>query len=180
MQGPGANRAEPTKDETKPSPRAEEPEDQSGDTVAPEGQSQTDLVLRSVRDLLEKDAVTPELEKETGMTRAEMEQFVKKYERVKSGPAGPGREVQVKPGERGEDAKPAANLPGFNRQDRFSSKNLKDRGTMARDDVRNNLEGIRFAPPQEFRSKVEGYKSSLARSRSSSPRPAPARAGNGQ
>jgi len=181
VQGPGANRGEPAKDETKPSPRAQEPEDQSGDTVAPQGQAQTDMVLRSVRDLLEKDAVTPDLEKETGMTREQMEQFVKKYEKVKSGPAGPGREIQVKPGERGEDAKPSANLPGINRQDRYSSKNIKDKGAMPRDEVRNNLEVIRFAPPQEFRSKVEGYKSTLARSRpGSAPRPAPARAGGGQ
>ena len=34
--------------------------------MAPAGQSQTDMVLRTIKDLIAKDAVTPELEKETG------------------------------------------------------------------------------------------------------------------
>ena len=62
------------------------------------------------------------------MTREQMEQFVKKYEKVKSGPAGPGREIQVKPGERGEDAKPSANLPGINRQDRYFVQEYQGQG----------------------------------------------------
>jgi hypothetical protein len=136
--------------------------------VAPKGQSQSDLVLRAVKDLLAKDAVTPDLEKETGMTREQMEQFVKKYEKGKSEPAGPGREIEVKPGDRGSNDKPSANLPGIDSRSRFSTKNLKDRGTMSRDDMRNNVEGIRFTPPPEFRAKIEGYKSTLARSRSGS------------
>src|SRR5262249_43543852 len=149
--------------------------DQSMDTVAPEGQSQTDMVLRTVKDLIAKDAVTPDLEKETGMTREQMEQFVRKYEKPKSQPVGAGREFEVKPGEREPNDKPSPNLPGMDLRSRFSSKNIKDPGSMARDDVRSNLEGIRFTPPAEFRSKIEGYKSTLARSRSSSSvRPAPA------
>ena len=47
-----------------------------------------------------------------------MEQFVKKYEKMKSAPAGPGREIQVKPGDRDSGPiKPAANLPGIGRQE---------------------------------------------------------------
>ena len=70
----------------------------SAEDIAPQGQSQTDMVLRTVKDLIAKDAVTPDLEKETGMTREQMEQFVKKYEKVKSAPAGPGREIDGQAG----------------------------------------------------------------------------------
>ncbi len=126
------------------------------------------MVLRTVKDLLAKDAVTPDLEKETGMTREQMEQFVKKYEAAKSAPAGPGREITVKPGDREATDKPSANLPGFGRQERFSSKNQKDRGQTVHDDTKDNIEGISFKPPPEFRSKFEGYRTSLARTRSAS------------
>jgi hypothetical protein len=183
MQGPGSEPATAAKDESQPSPRAQEPEDQSGGTVAPEGQSQTDMVLRTIKDLIAKDAVTPELEKEAGMNKAQMEQFVKKYEKTKSAPAGPGRDIQVKPGNRDSADKPAANLPGISPKSRSSTRNLTDRGKLGHDDARNNIEGIRFTVPPEFRSKVEGYKSILSRSRSSAgtraPRPAGAPAGAG-
>ncbi|MGZ3434260.1 MAG: hypothetical protein ACXVA7_21055, partial [Isosphaeraceae bacterium] len=173
--GPGWT-GEKAKDDSKPSPRAADPENPSGEDIAPQGQSQTDMVLRTVKDLLAKDAVTPDLEKETGMTREQMEQFVKKYENIKSAPAGPGREIAVKPGDRERTEHPSANLPGFGRQERYSTKSQKDRGQMVRDDVQNNLEGISFKPPPEFRSKFEGYRTSLARTRSgASSRPAPAR-----
>ncbi|MBV8487198.1 MAG: hypothetical protein JO161_02850, partial [Planctomycetaceae bacterium] len=168
---------ENAKDDTKPSPKAQEPEDPSTDDIAPlGGPSQSDLVLRTVKDLLEKDAVTPDLEKETGMTREQMEQFVKKYEGVKTAPAGPGREIEVKPGQHDASLRPSANLPGIDVNTRYSTKNIKERGTMPHDDVHNMLEGIRFAPPPELRSKFENYKSKLARSRAgTSGRPAAAR-----
>ncbi len=180
--GPGST-GEHAKDDSKPSPRATDPENPSaGEDIAPQGQAQTDMVLRTVKDLLAKDAVTPDLEKETGMTREQMEQFVKKYEKVKSAPAGPGREIAVKPGDREPTDRPSANLPGFGRQERYSTKSQKDRGQMVRDDVQNNLEGISFKPPPEFRSKFEGYRTSLARTRSgASSKPAgPACPGRGK
>src|SRR5690606_13324998 len=75
------------------------------DTVAPRNQPQSDLVLRTIRDLLENQADTSDLEEATGMSRSEIEQFVKQFERVESGPAGPGRDIEVQPGESGEDAR---------------------------------------------------------------------------
>jgi hypothetical protein len=164
-------------DNSKPSPPAAEPENPPNDDVAPEGQAQSDMVLRAVKDLLANDKVTPDIEKATGMNREQMEHFVKKYEARKSAPAGPGREVEVKPGEPNTKDRPGSNLPGIDRQSRFTNKNLKDRGTMATDDARDNLEGIRFTPPPELRGKFEAFKSTLAKSRTrTAPRPAPARA----
>jgi hypothetical protein len=156
-----------TPDETKPSPPAAEPENPPRDDIAPEGQAQTEMVLRTIKDLLAKDAVTPDLEKATGMSRQQMEQFVKKYEAVKSPPAGPGREIAIKPGEQETGDRPAANLPGIDRQSRFSTKNAKNRGEAPKDDARKNLEGIRFTPPPEYRSKFDSYKSTLAKPRRS-------------
>jgi hypothetical protein len=156
-----------SKDNSKPSPPSVEPENAKPDDIAPQGQSQSEMVLRTVKDLLAKDAVTPDIEKATGMTREQMEQWVEKYQGKKSPPAGPGREIPVKPGEQGEPDRPSANLPGIDRQNRFSTKNLKDRGATPKDDVRNNLEGIRFIAPPEYRSKFEGYKSALAKTRRS-------------
>jgi hypothetical protein len=169
---PGGN----AQDNGKPSPPAAEPENPANDDVAPAGQAQSDMVLRAVKDLLANDKVTPEIEKATGMNRAQLEQFVKKYEARKSAPAGPGRELEVKPGEPSTKDRPGSNLPGIDRQTRFTNKNMKDRGTMSTDDARDNLEGIRFTPPPELRGKFEAFKSTLAKSRASrAPRPAPVR-----
>jgi hypothetical protein len=161
-----------SKDDSDPSPPSVEPENDKPDDIAPKGQSQTEMVLRTVKDLLAKDQVTPDIEKATGMTREQMEQWVEKYAGVKSPAAGPGREIPIKPGEQDEHNRPSANLPGIDRQNRFSTKNLKDRGAAPKDDVRNNLEGIRFTPPPEYRSKFEGYKSALAKTRSAAARAA--------
>ncbi|MDR3622568.1 MAG: hypothetical protein P4L85_24670, partial [Paludisphaera borealis] len=163
-EGSGNPRPEDAKDDGTPSPTAKEPEDQSGDTVAPQNQDQSEMVLRTVKDLLAKDAVTPDIEAATGMSKSEMQQFVKKYERGKSAPAGPGREIDIKPGDSTKDATPSANLPDLGGH-KFSSKNVTDRGSRGRDDARGMSEGIRFAAPAEFRGRVEGYKNALSRSR---------------
>jgi hypothetical protein len=146
------------------------------ETVAPRNQPQSDLVLRTVRDLLDKQADTSDLEAATGMSRSEMEQFVKQYEKVKSAPAGEGREIEVQPGASGEDARASADLPGLGNHS-ISTRAIKDRGNIPQDQIRDNQEGVRFAPPPEFRGKVEGYKNAVSRSRPSKPRTAPAPSG---
>jgi hypothetical protein len=121
-------------------------------------------VLRNLGDVLKDDQAAKELEDRTGMTREQLEQFAKKYEKPKSGPAGPGREIEVKPGEQ-TPVKPGENLPGFDRTQRMDSKSIRERGTMPQDTVRNMEQGWRSEPPPEWRGKVEGYKTKLARSR---------------
>ena len=126
-------------------------------------------------------APAPDLPKQVQTLEARVQQLearLTEMEAQKAAPAGPGREVNVKPGERGEGDKPSANLSGVDRQSRFSTKTMKDRGSMVRDDVRSNLEGVRFTPPPEIRGKFEAYMSTLARSKVVAPvtgRPAPAR-----
>ena len=171
---PGAGgalpKAAPQEDEpTAPVPQRDDVG--AGDSVAPQDRPQSDLVLRTIRDLLDKKADTSDVEKETGMSRSEMEQFVKQYEKVQSEPTGPGREIEVKPGQSGESARAAANLPGLDPR-ATSTRAIRERGAMPQDEIRDNQEGVRFAPPAEFRGKVEGYKNALSRSRAPSAAPA--------
>ena len=99
------------------------------------------------------------------MTREQIEQIAKKYEKVKSEPAAPGREIEVKPGQQAPPAKPGTNLPGFDRTQRIGTKNLTGRGDMPQDTVREMNEGARSEAPAEWRGRVEGYKTRIAASK---------------
>ena len=135
------------KDETKPqTKRADEPENQGGDTVAPASQPQGDLFLRKLQDALHDDTKAKDLESATGYSRSQLEQFMKKYEKVASPPPGPGRNIEVKLGEK-PAAKPSANLPGINPAIPFSNVTKRGPGTAPQDDVRDNLETARLEPP---------------------------------
>ncbi len=103
-----------------------------------------------------------ELEDATGVTREQVEQFAKKYEKVASAPAGPGRDINVKPGEQ-TPAQPSADLPGLKPSTRFNSKNIRNRGTQPQDEIHDHAEGIRFEPPPEWRAKYEGFRNRLAK-----------------
>ena len=109
-----------------------------------------------------------DLEQRDGISRSEIEQFVKKYEKLKSAPPGPGREINVKPGEQ-ESAKPSPNLPALDPNTKFSTKTKTDRGSMPQDEVQNNCRGpplpaasgIASASTKEYKnrlSKVYGPK----------------------
>ncbi|WP_406693396.1 hypothetical protein V5E97_20435 [Singulisphaera sp. Ch08] len=148
-------------------PRAETPPANSAETVAPDV-PQTDLVLNKLEELLKRNQVTPELEQATGMSREEMEQFVTKMKKLDKAPAGPGREIQVKPGvDRTFD--PNRTLPELNPNARLGNRTDRAKGSVAQDDLRDNVQGARFEVPRELRSGFEAYKSSLSRSKSRRP-----------
>ena len=94
---------------------------------------------------------------------------MKKYEKVKTGPAGPGRELEVKVGEQAP-VQPGSNLQGFGTQ-RIGTKNRTNRNSMPEDTLREMNEGGRSEPPPEWRGKFEGYKSKIARSKVAASRP---------
>src|SRR5262249_4513503 len=146
--GATASRREPDKDESEPSPPAKEPDDPGKGLVAPEGAAQTDLALRQAHDLLSDPDRAKNIEQRDGVSRSELEQFVRKYEKPKSEPPGPGREINVKPGEE-TSVKPSPNLPPLNPRERFSTRNKTDQGRVAQDEVQNNFEDVRFQPPAE-------------------------------
>jgi len=130
--------------------------------VAPKGQPQSDLFLRNLQDALNNPASAKELEQRTNMSREQIEQFVTNFSKIKAAPAGPGRDITVKPGEQTPVA-PAADLPGVDAKTRISSKNVRNRGTMPQDEVHGNLEDVRFQPPPEMQGKFEAYKNKLSK-----------------
>ncbi len=140
--------------------RAAEPENQGGDTVAPQGQPQSDLFLRKLQDALHDDAKAKDLENSTGLSRSQIEQFAKKYHKLKSDLPGPGRNLTVKPGEE-TTAKPSANLSGLSPSTRFGSVNRRAAGSAPQDEVRDNVQGMIFQPPAEYKGRWEGYKNRL-------------------
>ncbi len=167
--GPGGSTGgEKAADDSQASPRAETKQQGVEDTVAPNDQPQTDLTLRRYRDLLDKDQVTPELLNVIGMSKEELNQFVKKYEQKAKTDPIPGREVEVKPGKTpGLD--PNIKLPGIDPGISSSTQVVRDRGGIARDTTRNVVEAQRFAPPQELRAGFDAYRNSLSRSKVVSP-----------
>jgi hypothetical protein len=98
---------------------------------------------------------------------------------VKSGPAGPGRKIEV-PSKEQAPAKPAPNLPGFERTQHYGTRNITERGALPEDDIRGLKTDVRNEAPPEWRSKVEGFKTRIARSKvTTTRRPAqPKPAGN--
>jgi hypothetical protein len=130
--------------------------------VAPKDQPASDLVLRNIQEALNDPASAKDLEQATNMSREQIEQFVEKYRKATTAAAGPGRDITVKPGEQTPVA-PSADLPGLDTKTRFSSKNVRNRGTMPQDDVHGNLEDVRFQPPPEMQGKFEAYKNKLSK-----------------
>jgi len=163
----GAPMTPSAEDKSEPPPRAETPPANAAETVAPD-MPQTDLVLNKLEDLLKRNQVTPEIEKATGMTREEMEQFVTKFKKAPKAPPGPGREIKVKPG---ADQKfdPNRTLPDINPNARLGTRTDRTRGSVAQDQIRDNVQGARFEVPSELRPGFEAFKSSLSRSKSRKP-----------
>jgi hypothetical protein len=160
--GPAPPAGESPKDETKESPPAKEADDLSRDNLAPEGQPQSDLVLRGLSDLLKDPDAVKALE-DHGISRSEAEQWARNYEKKAGGaPSRAGTDINVKPGEQSK-AQPAPDLPRLDPKMPFSNKNVRNRGTMPHDDFRENLEGIRFEPPPQYRSKWEAFKDRISK-----------------
>jgi len=104
------------------------------------------------------------------MTKEQLEQFAKKYEKPKVGPGREAKEVEVKVGEQ-PAAKPGQDMPGAGVQS-FTTDKIRQRGGIPQDTARGNVEGGRDTPPPEFRDRVAGYHSRLGRIRRTTPRPA--------
>ena len=93
-------------DKSKPSPKGGTPSANSGETVAPDI-AQSELTLRKVEDLLRDNKVTPEDEARAGMSKEEMEQFVKKFRKPPQGRARQGPHDRRQAGGEQDDDPPA-------------------------------------------------------------------------
>ena len=171
----------PQPDTSKPSPKAETPPPDGGETVAPDVQ-QSELTLRRVEDLFKENKDTSKLEEATGMSRTELQQFVEKFKKAPKSEPGPGREIEVKGDQTQAGARKARQLPpGPTPKGPFSTRSVRPSGSVARDQMRDNIEATSFPAPPELRSRFEAYKESLSRPRTLNPsRSAPVPGPNGR
>jgi hypothetical protein len=175
--GTGDPGTEPGKDDTKPSPPAEDPNNPFGNAdVAPRGADASNLTLRGLSDALKDAQIAKELEDATGKTKEQLEQFARKYEKPNVAPGREGKQVEVKVGEQ-QAAKPGTNLPSV--AVKSSTEKIRARGDMPQDRTRGNLnEGNRLPPPPELQDRVYGYNSRLGKMKVGSGRPAATKPAN--
>jgi hypothetical protein len=162
--GAGPNQpppAPPDEDTLKSNPKADNRPANQGEDVAPD-MPQSSLVLRKLEDMLRENKITSDIEKQTGMSKEEMEQFVKKYGGTPKAQPGEGRTIEVKPGT-DKRLDPTRLGPEFN-PGTTSSRSDRGAGSVVQDNERGNVQGNRSVAPPEIRTRLEAYKSSLSRS----------------
>lgn len=159
---------EPAKDESQPSPHAQEAGNFGNDDVAPAGQAQSGLQIRGLSDALKDASQEKELEQKTGLSKERLEQIAKKYEKPNVGAGRDAKDVQVKIGEQ-PAVGPASNLPGAKLK-QFNLDKIRGRGDIGHDTVKGLNEGNAAEPPQEFRDRYSSYKSRLGRATKASPK----------
>jgi hypothetical protein len=133
------------------------------ETVAPDVVvAQVVPVLRKLEDLLRSNQVGPALERESGISREQMEQFVTRFKRLRNAAPGPGRTVEVEPGhERAFHDEPTSIALDWETLGNLATRlhaNVVD------DQQRDIVEATRFVVPSGLRSGFEAYKSSLSHS----------------
>ncbi len=141
------------------------PPENPGDLPIPDvGKPQADLVLRKLKDILNSGQDTKPLEDATGMSRQEIEQFVKKFEAPEREPAGEGRDLQ---GDQHENKTMTPRKVGDGLRNRvISTQGQRGPGSVSQDDFNNQTQGLRSQVPPELRSGVEAYQNSLSRMKS--------------
>jgi hypothetical protein len=119
-------------------------------------------VLRKLEHLLRSNQVGPELERESGLTRAQMEQFVTRFKLLHKPAPGEGRDVEVKPGpERAFNDEPTSIALDW---ETVGTLTTRSPANVVDDQQPDIVEGIRFAVPSQVRSGFEAYKSSISQS----------------
>lgn len=149
-----------------PPPEAAPPAN-PGDTVAPDRKPQPDLVLRKIQDLLKDDDKARALEQETGMSRKELEQFVKKFDKAPKSEPGEARDLTATPG-RDKKLDPNRTIADPLAGSTVSGRNQRGAGVVPQDISGGNVEGARSVAPVEIRSRYEAFLNSL--NHSSSPK----------
>ena len=158
----------PPKDETKAASAVDNPPPTNPDpSVAPDV-PQSDLVLKTIRDLIKDNKFTPDLEKQLGMSKDEADQFVKKFEKREQPKATePGREIKVKPGE--DEVIKDLKAPEFNTSATVSSRNQRQGSSLPQDTLGGLSEGNRSSPPIELRRQWEAYRKGLSTTKPAAP-----------
>ena len=156
-------------DQSKPSPRALEPDQpEPNDNLSPE-QKADQRLLKRLRDMVDKNEISKDLENATGLSREEINQFVRKFEppaleERKSAEGAGSSEVKSAPGKETETRNVTlpSNLPGG----KVTSRTGRGAGMVADDSQQGNLEGARSRIPSGLRSRFEAYQKGLSRTNS--------------
>jgi hypothetical protein len=119
------------------------------------------LTLRGLSAALADAARAQELADATGMTKEQLEQAARAYERPQIGPGREAKEVEVTVGAQ-PAARPGSNLHGAGVRT-FDRDKIRSDRAIPLDAARGNIEGDRDAAPREFRDRVADYKNRLAR-----------------
>jgi hypothetical protein len=141
-----------------------------GDDVAPKDGGPP-LVIQEIQDLLRAGKSTKDLEAETGMTRQEMQDLVKKFEKVEKPAAEPSRDLK---GDLGKDKTIDKNRKFIDpiKANTVSGRAGRGPGTVAGDTLAGDAEGARSVAPPEYKSRWEAYRSSLAKTeKGAAPKP---------
>jgi len=98
------------------------------------------------------------------MSKEQIEQFAKKFDKPPAAPSRPGRDIELKsePG-RVPNLDPSRKVGGPSPSSTFGGRSNREAGSGVQDRQRGNAEGNRSTPPPEIRARVEAYKSSLSR-----------------
>jgi hypothetical protein len=120
-------------------------------------------VLRKLHDLLRDEKAARQLEQDTGLSREQMEQFAKKFEKAPPRPAGEGRDIAVTPGQ-DRVLDPGRTLPDPLPGQAVRTRNERGAGAVAPDQESGNRQGVRSIAPEEFRNKFDAYRKGISRS----------------
>lgn len=166
---PGGPAAEPYKPET-PAPSSDEAPSSSISPDVP----QPDLVLKNLKTILQDEQKTRDLLQETGMSRDELDQFVRKFEKAPE--AAPAREAGELPDQQEPERKFDQNrrLSGGLPSSTVSSRSERGPNSTPQDAAGGNTEGLRTVVPPELSSRFQAYQSSLSGARpGAAPRSSP-------
>ena len=162
----GAETPQAKLDETTASPRTQEPDQaEPGENLSPQ-QKADQRLLKRLREMVDKNEISKDLEQSTGLSREEINQFVRKFEAPKAEPRDPNAtggttEVSSKSGNQDENRK--VSLPGNLPGGQVTSRNARNSGMVADDATQGNLEGARSRIPSALRSRFEAYQKGLSR-----------------
>ena len=162
----GGKEAEKQADTSTPTERSQEP-DQPGESNNLTPQQKADQrLLKRLREMVKRDEITKDLEEATGLSREEIDQFVRRYEPPakdeRTGSSdGPG-EILTK--QSGQDKERRVNLPANLPGGQVTSRTARNSGMVGDDTQQGNFEGARSRVPSALRARFEAYQKSLSRS----------------
>lgn len=162
----GGTDAEKQADTSMPTARSQEPEQPGESNNLTPQQKADQRVLKRLREMVKRDEITKDLEEATGLSREEIDQFVRRYEppakdersRTEDGPG----EILTK--QSGQDKERRVNLPANLPGGQVTSRTARNSGMVGEDTQQGNLEGARSRIPSALRARFEAYQKSLSRS----------------